>query len=239
MKTHTLMACFSVVVLSTGLVGCVTLSGSASLGVDGSTAVLAGSPLEVRAAQPALPPPPPKKAKIVEEHIEISEKVQFAYNDSKILSASDDLLNDVATVMKQHPEVKKIRIEGHASSEGNDKYNKDLSDRRAKAVMDFLVNVGVDEARMEAIGFGEERPIADNESEEGREKNRRVEFNIVARLSQEELAALKAQEAGTATETATTEIEDADSSATETVNAEPQTENNTSEEATEVAKAAE
>jgi outer membrane protein OmpA-like peptidoglycan-associated protein len=164
------------------------------LGIDGRTAILQGNaPLEVRAAQPALPPPPePTKAKIVEERIEITEKVQFAYNKAEILSASDDLLNDVATVMKQHPEVQKIRIEGHASSEGNDKYNKDLSDKRAKAVMEFLVKVGVAPDRMEAVGFGEERPIADNESEEGREKNRRVEFNITARLSAEELAALKA-----------------------------------------------
>ena len=194
MKTRTLMACFGVVVLSSSLVGCVTLSGSATLSADGSTAILAGgAPLEVRAKQPELPPPPPKKAKIVEEHIEITEKVQFAYNKAEILDVSHDLLNDVATVMKQHPEVKKIRIEGHASSEGEADYNKDLSDRRAKAVMDFLIKVGVDPERMEAVGYGEERPIADNETEEGREKNRRVEFNIIARLSAEELAKVKAE----------------------------------------------
>jgi len=192
MKTHTRIALFCVAVLASGLMGCVTLTGSATLGIDGRTAILQGNaPLEVRAKQPA-PPPEPKKAKIVEERIEITEKVQFAYNKAEILSASDDLLNDVATVMKQHPEVKKIRIEGHASSEGDDKYNKDLSDRRANAVMDFLVKAGVDPERMEAVGYGEERPIADNDTEEGREKNRRVEFNIIARLSQEELAALKA-----------------------------------------------
>jgi OOP family OmpA-OmpF porin len=188
------MACLGVVVLSSSLVGCVTLSGSATLSADGSTAILAGgAPLEVRAKQPELPPPPPKKAKIVEEHIEITEKVQFAYNKAEILDVSHDLLNDVATVMKQHPEVKKIRIEGHASSEGEADYNKDLSDRRANAVMKFLVQAGVDEARMEAVGYGEERPIADNETEEGREKNRRVEFNIIARLSAEELAKVKAE----------------------------------------------
>lgn len=198
MKTHTRIALFCVAVLASGLMGCVTLTGGATLGIDGRTAILQGNaPLEVRAAQPALPPPEPTKAKIVEERIEITEKVQFAYNKAEILAASDDLLNDVATVMKQHPEVQKIRIEGHASSEGNDKYNKDLSDRRAKAVMGFLVKVGVDPNRMEAVGYGEERPIADNESEEGREKNRRVEFNITARLSAEELAALKAAAATT------------------------------------------
>ncbi len=200
MKVRTQIAVFCAAVLSSGLFGCVTLTGSASLGIDGRTAVLkGGAPLEVRAKQPALPPPPePKKAKIVEERIEITEKVQFAYNKAEILAASDDLLNDVATVMKQHPEVKKIRIEGHASSEGPDKYNKELSDKRAKAVMEFLIKAGVEPERMEAIGYGEERPIADNDTEEGREKNRRVEFNIIARLSQEELAALKSAAASEA-----------------------------------------
>ena len=213
MKRHTRIALLGATVLTSGLMGCVTLTGSATLGVDGKSAILQGAaPLEVRAAQPALPPPPPQKAKIVEEHIEITEKVQFAYNKAEILSASDDLLNDVATVMKQHPEVKKIRIEGHASSEGNDKYNKDLSDRRAKAVMDFLVNVGVDADRMEAVGYGEERPIADNDTEEGREKNRRVEFNIIARLSPDELAAMKA---GASAAAAAAEGTDAEETAAE------------------------
>jgi outer membrane protein OmpA-like peptidoglycan-associated protein len=193
MKTRNFLACLGVAVICAGLLGCAPkLSGKARLGPDGLTAILEDQdPLNVQAAQPELPPPPPKKAKIVEERIEISEKVQFAYNDSTILEASHDLLNDVGLVMKQHPEVKKIRIEGHASSEGEEDYNKDLSDRRAKAVMDFLIDVGIDSERMEAIGYGEERPIASNDTEEGREKNRRVEFNIIARLSKEELEAAK------------------------------------------------
>ncbi len=191
MNMHSKFALFSAALISAALMGCVTLTGNAKLGADGRTAILdGGAPLEIRAKQPALPPEP-VKAKIVEEHIEITEKVQFAYNEATILSASNDLLNDVSLVMKQHPEVKKIRIEGHASSEGNDKYNKDLSDRRAKSVMTFLVDSGVAPERMEAIGYGEERPIADNDTEEGREKNRRVEFNIIARMTPEELAALK------------------------------------------------
>ncbi len=191
LQLRMLITCASVFAL--GLMGCVTVTGGATLGVDGKTAILQGKdPLEVRAKQPELPAPvEPQKAKIVEERIEISEKVQFAYNKADILPASNDLLNDVATVMKQHPEVKKIRIEGHASSEGTAAYNKDLSDRRAKSVMNFLINLGVSADRMEAIGYGIERPIADNETETGREKNRRVEFNIIARLSAEELEALK------------------------------------------------
>lgn len=205
MKTRMLLACIVVVAASAGLSGCaVKLSGSARLSSDGLSVILDGQdPLQVAAAQPELPPPPPKKAKIVEEKIEITEKVQFEYNKAEILEVSHDLLNDVATVMKQHPEVKKIRIEGHASSEGDDDYNMDLSEKRAKAVMDFLVSAGVDPDRMESAGYGEERPIASNDTEEGREKNRRVEFNIIARLSKEELEAAKKQaEAARAAEAA-------------------------------------
>ncbi len=191
MRMRTLMACLIAVVLSAGLSGCsVSLSGSASLSSDGTTAILKGQdPLEVRAKQPELPPPPPpppKKAKITEKAIEIMEKVQFEKNEAKILEVSHELLNDVADIMKEHVEVKKIRIEGHASSEGGAKYNKKLSDKRAKAVMAFLVDAGVEADRMEAIGYGIEKPIASNDTEEGREKNRRVEFNIIARLSKEE-----------------------------------------------------
>lgn len=194
MKTRNLMTCFGMVVLSVALsTGCAAkMSGNARLSADGMTAIIDGQdPLQVTAAQPAAPPPPPKKAKLVEERIEITEKVQFEYNKAEILDVSHDLLNDVATVMKQHPEVKKIRIEGHASSEGEDDYNKKLSDKRANAVMEFLVSAGVDAERMEAIGYGEERPIASNDTEEGREANRRVEFNIIARFSKEELEAAK------------------------------------------------
>ena len=195
MKTRISWACIVVIALSVGLTGCaIKLSGSARLSSDGLSVILDGqNPLQVDAAQPELPPPPPKKAKIVEEKIEISEKVQFEYNKAEILEVSHDLLNDVATVMKQHPEVKKIRIEGHASSEGDDDYNMKLSEKRAKAVMDYLISAGVDPARMESAGYGEERPIASNDTEEGREKNRRVEFNIIARFSKEELEAAKKQ----------------------------------------------
>jgi OOP family OmpA-OmpF porin len=185
MKTTTLVTSFWAIAISASLGGCaIGLSGSASLSADGSTAILKGpSPLEVKAKQPELPPPPPepKKAKIVEERIEITEKVMFAYDKAEILSESFDLLNDVAQVMKEHPEVAKIRIEGHTDSDGTNKYNKDLSNRRAKAVMEYILKAGVDESRMVSEGFGEDRPIASNDTDEGKAQNRRVEFNIIER----------------------------------------------------------
>jgi OOP family OmpA-OmpF porin len=67
-----------------------------------------------------------------------------------------------------------VLIEGHTDSKGSDAYNLSLSDRRAKSVYDYLTSRGVDPARLSSIGKGESMPIADNETEEGRQQNRRV-----------------------------------------------------------------
>jgi len=132
-----------------------------------------------RPAAPEPPPPPPKKAKVVGKKIEITEKVMFEVDKAEIRDVSHDLLNDVATVLKQNPSITKIRIEGHTDSDGGDDYNKKLSQDRADAVMQFLTDAGIDAARMEAIGYGEEKPIDSNDTAAGKEKNRRVEFNII------------------------------------------------------------
>jgi OOP family OmpA-OmpF porin len=87
-------------------------------------------------------------------------------------------LNEVVDVIKKNPHIKKIAIEGHASAEGRADYNLKLSDQRAKAVMKYLVDHGIPKEALTAQGYGVTRPIADNESDAGRETNRRVEFNI-------------------------------------------------------------
>lgn len=133
---------------------------------------------------PPPPPPPPKKEPpkrvvLTKEKIQINEKIQFDLNKAVIKQVSFDLLSEVADVINKNPQVKKIRIEGHASSDGPDDHNLRLSDRRAKAVMKHLIEKGkVDKGKLTAEGFGEKRPIADNETEEGRVANRRVEFMI-------------------------------------------------------------
>ncbi len=140
------------------------------------------SALAIVGTPPAPPPPPPEEKRVVvrDDRIEIKEKIQFAYNDSKILPASDGLLTDITTVLKDTPRIKKVEIGGHASSEGSDSHNLELSDRRAKSVMKWLVDRGgVEAGRLSAKGYGETKPlVTPDETEADREKNRRVEFLI-------------------------------------------------------------
>jgi outer membrane protein OmpA-like peptidoglycan-associated protein/tetratricopeptide (TPR) repeat protein len=83
------------------------------------------------------------------------------------------LLNDVPTL--------KIEISGHTDSKGADEYNKSLSNNRAKAVLDYLVKAGISAGRLTSVGFGEEQPIATNDTDEGRQLNRRTEFKILSK----------------------------------------------------------
>lgn len=154
----------------------------------GTLAFQGANAIAVTGTPPAPPPPPPKKeeppappprVEVRDNKIEFKEKIQFETNKATILPQSFSLLDDIVKVIKENPHIKKIAIEGHASAEGDAKHNLTLSDERAKSVMKYCVDHGIDAARLAAKGFGVTRPIADNATEEGREKNRRVEFNIV------------------------------------------------------------
>jgi OOP family OmpA-OmpF porin len=132
-----------------------------------------------------VPPPEPVEAsapprvEVRDNKIEIHDKIQFDYDKAVIKEVSFGLMNEIADVIKQHPQIKRIRIEGHASSEGNAAHNKSLSDERAKSVMKYLTDHGIPTPELTEVGYGSERPIADNGTEQGREQNRRVEFLIL------------------------------------------------------------
>ena len=117
--------------------------------------------------------------KVNESGLEILDKVYFRTNKAKILKVSFGLLDNVADVLKNHTEIATIRVEGHTDDRGKDKHNKRLSQQRADSVVAYLVKRGVAKSRLVAIGFGEEKPIATNETDEGRSANRRVDFVIV------------------------------------------------------------
>jgi outer membrane protein OmpA-like peptidoglycan-associated protein len=160
-----------------GLLATMVASGCAPqvFGDDTGIAILGSAPPPVAAPEPE----PQKRVEVRENKIVINEKVQFELDSDKILPVSHDLLNEVAKVIKDNPQIKAIEVEGHASAEGSDDHNQKLSDRRAKAVMKYLTKTaGTPKAMLTSKGYGETRPIADNETEDGREKNRRVEFTI-------------------------------------------------------------
>ncbi len=115
---------------------------------------------------------------VKEDKIELKQKVFFKTNKATIMAVSFNMLEEVASALKENQKIK-VRIEGHTDSVGRDKYNLKLSDQRAKSVRDFMIKQGITPDRLVAIGYGEERPIADNSTEEGRDMNRRVEFNII------------------------------------------------------------
>lgn len=110
--------------------------------------------------------------------VELREKVQFATGKALIEPASDSLLDEVAKVMNDHPEIKKVVVEGHTDSTGGQALNQRLSQARAAAVVKALVDRGVEASRLAAKGFGPSKPIASNDTAEGREANRRVEISI-------------------------------------------------------------
>ncbi len=111
--------------------------------------------------------------------LEILDTVYFRTASDTILRRSYPLLRNVATVLNAHPEIKHVRVEGHTDDRGNDNYNLNLSQRRAEAVVAFLVSEGVAEERLVGKGFGETKPIESNKTAAGRAKNRRVEFVIL------------------------------------------------------------
>lgn len=107
------------------------------------------------------------------------QNIQFDFDKSDIQGTeAAERLDKVIAYMKAYPDVK-VNVVGHTDSKGSDQYNQALSERRANIALDYIVEHGIDRSRLTAIGCGESKPIATNETEEGRALNRRVEFIIV------------------------------------------------------------
>ncbi|SFM96518.1 OmpA family protein [Thermodesulforhabdus norvegica] len=102
----------------------------------------------------------------------------FDFDSAVLKPGAYDEIDRVATVLRNYPQTR-IRIEGHTDSIGSEQYNQMLSERRAMAVRDALVQRGVDPRRIEVVGYGESKPIATNATEAGRQLNRRVTIVII------------------------------------------------------------
>jgi OmpA-OmpF porin, OOP family len=118
-------------------------------------------------------------ARIQGNKILILENVNFATDQDVILSESFPILEEVSQVLKTHPEIQRVLIEGHTDSRAGEVYNLDLSKRRAASVRTYLEEGGVAPERLCSQGFGQSKPLAGNDTEEGMARNRRVEFTIL------------------------------------------------------------
>lgn len=113
------------------------------------------------------------------DRIRIRGNILFETGEAKIQRQSYPLLDQVYALMVKHPEIGLVRVDGHTDNRGARSYNVDLSARRARAVVVYLVKKGIEEKRLRAKGFGFDRPLASNDTPLGRAKNRRVEFTLV------------------------------------------------------------
>ncbi len=108
----------------------------------------------------------------------ILKGVKFEFDSDRLTQAAQLILNDVAGTLQSYGDLE-VELEGHTDNVGTDAYNQGLSERRANAVKTYLIGRGVDGGRMTPVGYGETQPIAANDSEEGREENRRVQLKVV------------------------------------------------------------
>ena len=129
-------------------------------------------------------PKKPKEPKITEVPDEIQQTMielsdaLFAFDKFDLNAEAREMLDRVVSWLSDHPELK-VEIGGHTDSRGSDAYNQRLSENRAKSVYDYFVSHGIAASRLSYKGYGESRPIATNETDEGRQRNRRVELQLI------------------------------------------------------------
>jgi OmpA-OmpF porin, OOP family len=127
---------------------------------------------------PPPPPPPPEK-----EKGSITLNVKFDNDKAIVKEYYHDDIKRVADFMNKFPDATAV-IEGYTDEVGTKEHNQILSEKRARSVRQYLINkFGIDGSRLTAVGYGENRPIADNKTKEGRQKNRRVEVKIEAMMT--------------------------------------------------------
>ena len=122
------------------------------------------------------------KVAITATKVEILERVFFETGSDLLKVESEDLLKQVAALLKANWQVRRVRVEGHTDIRGDKEMNVDLSERRARRVKVFLEDQGVARNRLEARGYGPTKPIASNRTKAGLAKNRRVEFTILEQV---------------------------------------------------------
>lgn len=151
----------------------------------------APEPAPQPASEPAPPPPPPAPSDDAERmareaaertrmlRTELAEMIHFDFDKADIRPADQATLDRKAAILAANPGLK-LRIAGHCDERGSDEYNLALGNRRAAAAKRYLIGKGIEDARLEVVSYGEERPLDPGHNEEAWAKNRRDEFEIIA-----------------------------------------------------------
>jgi outer membrane protein OmpA-like peptidoglycan-associated protein len=126
---------------------------------------------------PPPPPPPPPPAPEAGTQIVSLEGTHFDFDRATLRPEATAILDHAVSVMNQHGNIS-VAVEGHTDSVGSDTYNQKLSERRASAVVEYLVGKGIDASRLAPAGYGESRPVSTNDTAEGRAQNRRVDLIV-------------------------------------------------------------
>ncbi|WP_231511319.1 OmpA family protein [Chondromyces apiculatus] len=121
----------------------------------------------------------PKTLRVTDQEVRLLQQIQFDFDSARIKPISDEILDEITQALKDHPEILHVEVQGHTDESGTKAYNRSLSQRRAEAVRQALITRGVDPDRLSAKGYGRDVPLDNNETDEGRQKNRRVQFKIV------------------------------------------------------------
>ena len=142
---------------------------------------------EPKKEEPPPPPPPAPKEEprlvglpLTGSQIDVVGTIEFDTNSADIRQTPQTLgiLNTVANAGKVYTQITKLRVEGHTDSDGDDAANQNLSERRAQSVVRWLTDHGIAPSRLVAVGCGERDPLASNSTDEGKQRNRRTEFDI-------------------------------------------------------------
>lgn len=165
----------SAIVICLLAVGC---QASASGGFSTNSPEAATEPAETAAAPPAAAAADdPEDVHIEGDHLVIDRHINFATNSEEILEDSFDLLDHIAQLLKNHPEIAVVHVIGHTDNAGNADHNQKLSERRASSVVEALRSRGVSQ-KLDAAGKGKAQPLCQEDTDECHQKNRRVEFVV-------------------------------------------------------------
>lgn len=155
-----------------------TISAAAFGCADNSLPNVAVPKSEMERPLPEWYPEAPWSVKTGKSQILIQGRIVFDTDKATIRPGSEKVLRDLLAFLNSHPEVTRLRVEGHTDSRSSEEHNLELSAQRSLAVCDWLVDHGIEHTRLIAVGFGEAKPIAPNDQVLGRADNRRTEFHV-------------------------------------------------------------